>query len=34
VFHAKAPHGNPYDGHTLESVIEDMEALIPKLRKL
>ncbi len=27
VLHARALHGNPYDGHTLGPVIEDMEAL-------
>ena len=27
VLHAKALHGNPYDGHTLGPVIADMEAL-------
>ncbi len=27
VLHAKALHGNPFDGHTLGPVIEDMEAL-------
>lgn len=26
VLHAKALHGNPYDGHTLASVLEDYEA--------
>ncbi|MCK1546501.1 hypothetical protein IVB12_32415, partial [Bradyrhizobium sp. 179] len=28
VTHVKAPPGNPYDGHTLATVIPDMEALI------
>ena len=27
VLHAKAPHGNPYDGHTLGPVITDLEKL-------
>ena len=27
VLHTKALHGNPYDGHTLGPVIEDMEEL-------
>jgi transposase, IS5 family len=27
VLHAKAPHGNPYDGHTLGPVIADLEKL-------
>jgi IS5 family transposase len=27
VLHAKALHGNPYDGHTLKDVIEETEAL-------
>jgi len=27
VLHAKALHGNPYDGHTLKEVIEETEAL-------
>ena len=28
VTHVKALPGNPYDGHTLETVVPDMEALI------
>jgi IS5 family transposase len=28
VTHVKALHGNPYDGHTLATVIPDMEALV------
>ena len=27
VLHAKALHGNPYDGHTLGPVIADLEKL-------
>jgi hypothetical protein len=27
VLHAKALHGNPYDGHTLAPVIADIEKL-------
>ena len=27
VLHAKAPHGNPFDGHTLGPVVADMEKL-------
>jgi hypothetical protein len=36
VLHAKALHGNPYDGHTLGPVIADLEimpALLPKARR-
>lgn len=28
VLHAKALHGNPYDGHTLKSVVEELAAWI------
>ena len=27
ILHAKAFHGNPYDGHTLRQVIEETQAL-------
>ena len=28
VRHAKAPHGNPFDGHTLGPVVAELEALV------
>jgi hypothetical protein len=31
VLHAKALHGNPFDGHTLEPVIAELEALTGEL---
>src|ERR1700750_2690028 len=34
VTHVKALPGNPYDGHTLETVIPDMEALVGSTRDL